>query len=124
MHEGDTVQDVGKMTKVLATVKSPVDHKPYLPEAFPHFGPKVVEALKKFQKEHHQKPDGKMGSQTATQLAVANASTHKTPRITKQGPLPEQMSEAVQADDEGSAEDEPDLEDAQLPPTRPVLTQI
>jgi hypothetical protein len=25
------------------------------------------------------------------------------------------MSEAVQADDEGSAEDEPDLEDAQLP---------
>lgn len=71
VHEGDTGPDVKKMTSVLATVKSPVDHHPYLPEAFPHYGPKVVAALKKFQKEHHQKPDGKMGPQTATQLAVA-----------------------------------------------------
>ena len=71
VHQGDTGPDVQKMTRVLATVKSPVDHRPYLPQAFPHYGPKVVAALKKFQKEHHQKPDGKMGPQTATQLAVA-----------------------------------------------------
>lgn len=71
VHEGATGPDVQKMTKALATVKSPVDHHPYLPEAFPHYGPKVVAALKKFQKEHHQNADGKMGPQTATQLSVA-----------------------------------------------------
>lgn len=80
VHEGDTGPEVQKMTSVLATVKSPVDHHPYLPEAFPHYGPKVVAALKKFQLEHHQKPDGKMGPQTATQLAVAKRQHAQDPK--------------------------------------------
>jgi putative peptidoglycan binding protein len=71
VHPGDTGDEVRKMTRILKTVRSPIDHKPYLPEAFPHYGPKVVAAVKKFQKEHHQRVDGKMGPQTATQLAVA-----------------------------------------------------
>src|SRR4051794_20298441 len=79
VHEGDTGPNVQKLTKALATLKSPVDHHPYLPEAFPHYGPKVVAALKKFQKEHHQNPDGKMGPQTATQLAVAKRQHEQDP---------------------------------------------
>jgi hypothetical protein len=62
---------VHEITHVLATIRSPVNHQPYLPEAFSHYGDRVVDAVKRFQKDHHQKPDGVVGPHTATQLAVA-----------------------------------------------------
>ena len=68
---GDDGADVKRITHVLATVHSPVDGHPYLPEAFPHYGPKVIAAVKRFQKEHHQKVDGVVGPHTVTQLSVA-----------------------------------------------------
>ena len=68
---GDDGADVKKITHVLATIHSPVNHQPYLPEAFPHYGPQVIAAVKRFQTEHHQKVDGIVGPHTATQLAVA-----------------------------------------------------
>ena len=63
--------DVRKITHILATIRSPVHHQPYLPEAFPHYGPKVTAAVERFQREHHQEVDGIVGPHTATQLAVA-----------------------------------------------------
>ena len=69
--EGDDGPEVRKITHVLATIRSPVNHQPYLPEAFPHYGPRVIEAVKRFQAEHHQTVDGIVGPHTATQLAVA-----------------------------------------------------
>jgi hypothetical protein len=69
VHEGDTGSNVQEMTAVLATVRSPIDHHPYLPEAFPHYGPQVVAALKVDRKPPHS-------SQSP------NANTNKTPPIT------------------------------------------
>jgi hypothetical protein len=63
---------VKEITQVLATIRSPVTHQPYLPEAYPHYGPLVIAAVKRFQTEHHQKNDGIVGPHTATQLAVAS----------------------------------------------------
>jgi hypothetical protein len=68
---GDDGATVRQITHVLATIRSPVNHQPYLPEAFPHYGPRVIEAVKRFQTEHHQDVDGIVGPHTATQLAVA-----------------------------------------------------
>ena len=67
---GDDGADVREITHVLATVRSPIDGQPYLPEAFPHYGQRVIDAVKRFQKEHHQDVDGIVGPHTATQLAV------------------------------------------------------
>jgi Putative peptidoglycan binding domain len=68
---GDDGPEVRKITHVLATIRSPVTQQPYLPEAFPHYGPRVIDAVKRFQAEHHQDVDGIVGPHTATQLAVA-----------------------------------------------------
>jgi len=68
---GDEGADVRKITHALATIRSPSNQQPYPPEAFPHYGPRVIEAVKRFQREHHQDPDGIVGPHTATQLAVA-----------------------------------------------------
>ncbi|MGZ4392883.1 MAG: peptidoglycan-binding protein [Gaiellaceae bacterium] len=68
---GDDGPNVQKITHVLATIQSPINHQPYLPEAFPHYGDRVVAAVKRFQTEHHQDVDGIVGPHTATQLAVA-----------------------------------------------------
>lgn len=70
-NPGDDGADVQKITHVLATIHSPVNRQPYLPEAFPHYGPQVIAAVKRFQTEHHQTADGIVGPHTATQLAVA-----------------------------------------------------
>jgi hypothetical protein len=67
-NEGPNVK---RMAGILAVIKSPVNHQPYLPEAFPHFGPQVETAVKRFQEEHHQKADGICGPQTWAQLHVA-----------------------------------------------------
>jgi peptidoglycan hydrolase-like protein with peptidoglycan-binding domain len=67
-NEGPNVK---RMAGILAAIKSPVNQQPYLPEAFPHFGPKVEAAVKRFQEEHHQKADGICGPQTWAQLHVA-----------------------------------------------------
>jgi hypothetical protein len=67
--DGATVQQI---TRVLTTLRSPVTHQPYLPEAYHHYGPLVTEAVKRFQADHHQKVDGIVGPHTATQLAVAS----------------------------------------------------
>jgi hypothetical protein len=68
---GDDGATVREITHVLATIRSPINNQPYLPEAFPHYGPRVIEAVKRFQREHHQDVDGIVGPHTATQLAVA-----------------------------------------------------
>ena len=68
---GNEGPNVKRMSGILAAIRSPVDRQHYLPEAFPHFGPKVKAAVEKFQKDHHQKVDGVCGQQTWTQLHVA-----------------------------------------------------
>ena len=68
---GSDGPEVRQITHILATIRSPVDGRPYLPEAFPHYGPHVIDAVKRFQAEHHQDVDGIVGPHTATQLAVA-----------------------------------------------------
>ena len=68
---GSDGPEVRQITHILATIRSPVDARPYLPEAFPHYGPHVIDAVKRFQAEHHQDVDGIVGPHTATQLAVA-----------------------------------------------------
>jgi murein L,D-transpeptidase YcbB/YkuD len=70
---------VRAITHVLATVRSPVSHQPYLPEAFPHYGPQVIAAVKRFQTEHHHTADGIVGPHTATQLAVAMRAHEQNP---------------------------------------------
>jgi hypothetical protein len=77
---GDDGPDVRRITKVLATVRSPLDHEPYLPEAFPHYGPKVIAAVKRFQKEHHQAVNGRIDAATVTQLGVALRRHEQSPK--------------------------------------------
>ncbi len=68
---GNEGPNVKRMSGILTAIRSPVDHQHYLPEAFPHFGPKVKAAVERFQKDHHQKVDGVCDQQTWTQLHVA-----------------------------------------------------
>jgi Putative peptidoglycan binding domain len=68
---GDDGPDVQRITHILATIRSPLNDQPYLPEAFPHYGPKVIAAVERFQKEHHQAVNGKIDPATVTQLAVS-----------------------------------------------------
>lgn len=77
---GDDGADVKRITHVLATIRSPVNNQPYLPEAFPHYGPKVIEAVKRFQKEHHQEANGSIDAATVTQLAVAQRRHEQHPQ--------------------------------------------
>jgi len=77
---GDDGPDVRRITHVLATIRSPLNNQPYLPEAFPHYGPKVTAAVERFQKEHHQKVNGKIDAATVTQLAVAMRRHEQSPQ--------------------------------------------
>ena len=78
---GDDGPDVRRITHVLATIRSPLNNQPSLPEAFPHYGPKVIAAVKRFQKEHHQKVNGKIDAATVTQLAVAMRRHEQHPQL-------------------------------------------
>lgn len=61
---------VARMAKMLATVRD-ARGVPYLDKGQGIFDEKVEAALKRFQREWDQKPDGVYGTQTARQLAVA-----------------------------------------------------
>jgi murein L,D-transpeptidase YcbB/YkuD len=61
---------VARMTKTLSVIKDK-DGVPYLPKGQGIFDEKVETALKRFQREWDQHPDGIFGPQTARQLAVA-----------------------------------------------------
>lgn len=71
LRENDDGAAVRRMTKLLHELTSPTTGERYLPEAFPHFGPKVKAAVEQFQKDHHQCVDGVCGTQTWTQLHVS-----------------------------------------------------
>jgi Putative peptidoglycan binding domain len=77
---GDDGPAVKAITRALASIQSPISGRPYLPEAFPHYGRQVTAAVKRFQREHHQKPDGVVGPHTATQLAVSLRRHRRRPR--------------------------------------------
>ena len=61
---------VAKMTKTLSVIKDK-EGVPYLAKGQGIFDEKIEEALKRFQREWGQNPDGIFGPQTARQLAVA-----------------------------------------------------
>lgn len=57
------------VTGILSKIHSPTTHKPYLPYRYKIYKPAVEKAVRQFQIDHHQKPDGIYGPQTARQLA-------------------------------------------------------
>lgn len=59
------------VTRVLSKIHSPHTHKPYLPYTYKRYTPAVEKAVRRFQVDHHQKPDGIYGVQTARQLAAS-----------------------------------------------------
>ncbi|MDQ3936625.1 MAG: peptidoglycan-binding protein [Actinomycetota bacterium] len=60
---------VRQITRRLAIARDPHDKKPYLGNPKREFDAEVEEALKRFQRDHHQAADGIYGRQTARQLA-------------------------------------------------------
>lgn len=57
--------------KMLKVIKSHYTGRTYLPKSFEnkrHYGVTVASAIKDFQRDHHQKPDGIVGIQTRRQL--------------------------------------------------------
>lgn len=71
LKKGDTGKRVQEFTRKLTSLRSPKTAEPYLEQDHFRYDRFVVAAVKRFQTDHHQKPDGKYGSQTATQLEVA-----------------------------------------------------
>lgn len=56
------------VTRILSKIPSPKTGKPYLPYTYKVYKPVVERAVRQFQLDHHQKPDGIYGIQTARQL--------------------------------------------------------
>lgn len=71
LKKGDTGKRVRELTQKLANLRSPRTAEAYLEHDHPRYDRFVVAAVRRFQADHHQKQDGKYGSQTATQLEVA-----------------------------------------------------
>lgn len=71
LERGDKGRKVEELTEKLARLRSPRTTEPYLSHRHVGYDKWVVGAVRRFQKEYHQKVDGKYGSQTATQLEVA-----------------------------------------------------
>jgi hypothetical protein len=71
LKRGDKGAGVVKLSRRLAFVRSPHTHKPYLTHKYTTFTVDVERALRAFQAEHHQHPDGVYGPQTVHQLDVS-----------------------------------------------------
>lgn len=71
LKRGNKGKRVVELTEMLARLRSPKTGEPYLEQPQTVYDKPVVAAVKRFQEDYHQKVDGKVASQTATQLAVA-----------------------------------------------------
>jgi uncharacterized HhH-GPD family protein len=71
LKRGSKGKTVLELTETLVLLRSPKTGEPYLEAPQKEYDTTVVRAVKRFQEDYHQKADGKFGSQTATQLAVA-----------------------------------------------------
>jgi peptidoglycan hydrolase-like protein with peptidoglycan-binding domain len=71
LKKGDTGKRVQEFTQKLANLRSPKTGEPYLEHDHFRYDRFVVAAVRRFQADYEQKRDGKLGSQTATQLEVA-----------------------------------------------------
>lgn len=67
LHVGATGRRVKGVTRRLAFIKDPHGHH-YLQHAYNTYTPEVDRAVRKFQRDHHQRADGIYGRQTARQL--------------------------------------------------------
>ena len=70
LHRGSKGYRVARMAKMLASVRDG-QGRPYLEAGQGIFDERLEEALKRFQADWDQKPDGIYGPQTARQLAIA-----------------------------------------------------
>lgn len=70
LKRGSSGPRVRYITRILSQVHSPSTGKPYLPYTYKRYTPAVEKAVRQFQVDHHQKPDGIYGIQTARQLAA------------------------------------------------------
>ena len=66
--QGDRVE---KLTRRLMIAKDPHTGEPYLDQPARTFTPRIEAAVKNFQRDHHQKPDGVVGTQTQRQLMAS-----------------------------------------------------
>lgn len=71
LKQGSQGPLVRRLTKKLHFVHSPVTGEPYLKQPKPVFDSVVKKAVVQYQKDHHQKADGVVGTHTARQLKVS-----------------------------------------------------
>ena len=71
LKKGNEGKKVVELSEKLSRLRSPMTLEPYLEKAHWRYDKYVVAAVRRFQADYHQKRDGRYGSQTATQLAVA-----------------------------------------------------
>lgn len=71
LHRGDIGPRVKVMTRRLAFVRKPDGHSRYLKHSYWTFTRETEIALRQYQADHHQKPDGVFGLQTSRQLQTS-----------------------------------------------------
>jgi peptidoglycan hydrolase-like protein with peptidoglycan-binding domain len=71
LKRGSKGARVRHVTRMLCVIKDPTNGEPYLLEPSNTMTTRIVKAVKAFQRDHHQKADGIVGSQTRNQLGAS-----------------------------------------------------